>query len=85
MPPVPIAEGLRCARLARKCVSPNETPHERLMASILRFVLGANPLNVERIRSSIETWRSMEKRAETAPITTGLILQETGACLTVLF
>jgi len=31
---------------------------------VRRFVLEADPLNVERIRSSIETWRSMEKRAE---------------------
>jgi len=27
---------------------------------VRRFVLEADPLNVERIRSSIETWRSME-------------------------
>jgi len=31
---------------------------------VRRFVLEADPLNVERIRSSIETWRSMERRAE---------------------
>ena len=31
---------------------------------VRRFVLEAEPLNVERIRSSIETWRSLEKRAE---------------------
>jgi len=31
---------------------------------VRRFVLEAEPLNVERIRSSIETWRSLEKRAQ---------------------
>lgn len=31
---------------------------------VRRFVLEPEPLNVERIRSSIETWRSLEKRAE---------------------
>jgi hypothetical protein len=31
---------------------------------VRRFVLEAEPLNVERIRSSIDTWRSLEKRAQ---------------------
>jgi len=31
---------------------------------VRRFVLEAEPLNVERIRSSIETWRALEKRAQ---------------------
>jgi hypothetical protein len=31
---------------------------------VRRFVLEAEPLNVERIRSSIETWRSLENRAQ---------------------
>ena len=31
---------------------------------VRRFVLEAEPLNVERIRSSIETWRLLEKRAQ---------------------
>lgn len=34
-----IAKGARYARLARKCVSPNETPHEeRLMSRILKKI-----------------------------------------------
>src|SRR5215467_7707864 len=31
---------------------------------VRRFVLEAEPLNVERIRSSIETWRLLEQRTE---------------------
>jgi hypothetical protein len=31
---------------------------------VRRFVLEAEPLNIERIRSSIETWRSLERRAQ---------------------
>jgi DNA repair exonuclease SbcCD ATPase subunit len=31
---------------------------------VRRFVLEAEPLNVERVRSSISTWRSLEKRAQ---------------------